>query len=204
VLFWGILGALVFRGLFVFLGVRALERYQWVVFLFSGLLVWAAIRILRHDPLLHRESRAVQFLSRHLPVSPGNPPHRFVIKENGKWMATRLLIALIAIELTDLVFAIDSVPAALSITRDRFLVYSSNAFAVLGLRSLYMVLEHSLERMRYLRFGLAVVLLFAAFKLATSEWIEIPPLLSVGIIAAAIGAAVVFSLRRGGTAHAHS
>lgn len=154
-----------------------------------------SLRTLGLDPSAQRENAVVRWLSRHLPVTHELHGGRFLARERGRWVATPLLVAVIAVELTDITFAVDSVPAALAITHDRFLVYSSNAFAILGLRSLYLVLEDYLGRLRYLHHGLAAVLAFAALKLAGSRWIEIPPLVSVGVIVVFMGVAVWASLR---------
>jgi tellurite resistance protein TerC len=162
---------------------------------FGAILLYAAWRTFRQHPGQEKENRAVKFLSQHLPVTQHTRDGAFVTKENGRYVVTPLLIALVAVELTDIVFAIDSVPAALSITRDRFIVMSSNAFAILGLRALYTVLAQTLKDLRYLHYGLAGVLAFAAFKLVNSAWLEIPAFISIGIIVVMIGVAVVVSLR---------
>jgi tellurite resistance protein TerC len=195
VLFWGIFGALIFRAIFIFLGVAALEKAQWVVYVFGAVLLYGAWRAFRDDPAEDKESRSVKWLSKRLPVTSKTHADAFIARENGRLVATPLLIALIAIELTDIVFAIDSVPAALSVSRDQFIVYSSNAFAILGLRALYTVMAQTLLKMRFLHYGLAAVLAFAAIKLITSQWIELSPALSIGIIVLMIGASVVFSVR---------
>jgi len=159
---WGILGALVFRAIFVFLGVKVLESWAWVEYIFAALLIYAAFRAVREDPSdTEEDNKLVAWLSRHLPVSgPQKEPH-FLVREAGKLKATPLLIAVIGLELTDIMFAIDSVPAAFSVTRDEFLIYSSNVFAILGLRSLYIVLAHTIAELKYLHYGLAGVLAFA-------------------------------------------
>ncbi|HET6630364.1 MAG TPA: TerC/Alx family metal homeostasis membrane protein [Woeseiaceae bacterium] len=193
-LLWGIFGALVFRGLFIFLGVAAMERWEWITYLFGALLFFAAWRALREPQEEVVENQLVNWLGRHLPVSNDRTtPHLFT-RENGKLLITPLLVAIIGLELSDILFAIDSVPAALSVTRREFLVYSSNAFAILGLRSLYVVLVASLEKVRYLNYGLAAVLTFAGFKLVTHDFYQVPPMLSVGIIAAILLTTIVVSL----------
>lgn len=197
VLTWGIFGALVLRALFVAMGAAALERFAWVTWGFAALLLWAAYRVFREDPGKRKESRAVKWLSAHLPVSERTHHGEFLAREDGKRVATPLLVALVAIEATDIVFAIDSIPAAFSVTRDTFLVYASNAFAILGLRSLYAVLAHGLARLRYLHYGLAAVLAFAAVKIVAQEVAEVPAWLSIAVIAAIIGASVWASLRPG-------
>lgn len=201
VLWLGIFGALVFRALFIFLGAEALERYEWVAYLFGGLLLWAAWRTFRHDPTEERENAVATFLARHLPVSKHHHEGQFFAHENGRRVVTSLFIAVVALELTDIMFAVDSVPAAFSITRDTFLVYTSNAFAILGLRALYLVIARVLEDLKYLHYGLAAVLAFAALKMLLHGVVEIDPLLSVAIIAFFIGVAVLFSVRHARKEH---
>ncbi|HEX8538369.1 MAG TPA: TerC/Alx family metal homeostasis membrane protein, partial [Cystobacter sp.] len=196
VLFWGILGALVFRGLFIFVGLEALERWHWVVYGFGALLLVAAWRVARAP---HGQgsgdNKLVTWLTRRLPVTRDAPGRAFFTRTKDGWRATTLFVALAAIELSDVAFAIDSVPAALSVSRNLFVVYTSNVFAILGLRALYIALASSAHELRYLRFGLAAVLAFAALKMILSEWIEVPPLPSVAVIVVCIGTAVGFSLR---------
>jgi tellurite resistance protein TerC len=195
-LLWGIVGALVFRAIFIFVGVAAMARWQWIQYVFGALLFVAALRAVREPKDEAVESRLVKWLSRHLPMSTDRETSRLLVRENGKLLVTPLLVAIVGLELSDILFAIDSVPAALSVTRREFLVYSSNAFAILGLRSLYVVLIASLEKVRYLHYGLAAVLAFAAFKMVTHDWIPVPPLLSVTIIVAILATTTVVSLRR--------
>jgi tellurite resistance protein TerC len=196
VLTWGIFGALVLRAAFILAGVSALERWDWVRYVFGGLLIVAAIHAVRDRPdsTVAGPPAVVRWLSRRLPVSSDTGENRFFVRVGGALRATPLFIALVAIELTDVVFAIDSVPAALSVTHDRFIVYSSNAFAVLGLRSLYLAGHGYLDRLRYLHYGLSAVLAFAGAKLILGESLEIHALASVGIIVTSIGLAVLASL----------
>lgn len=193
-LLWGIIGALVFRAIFIFLGVATLERWQWIQYVFAGLLMIAAIRALRGTKEEAVENKLVLWLSRHLPMSSDHASPKLLIRENGKLLITPLLVAIVGLELSDIVFAIDSVPAALSVTRREFLVYSSNAFAILGLRSLYVVLIASLEKVRYLHYGIAAVLMFAAFKLVSHDWLPVAPLVSVGIIVTILATTILVSL----------
>jgi tellurite resistance protein TerC len=192
---WGVLGALVFRALFVAVGVVALKTIGWITYVFGAILLIAAWRALREDPL-HKdgESKLVEWLSRHLPITCQLHQGKFFAVEAGRRCATPLLIAVVALELTDIVFAIDSVPAAFSVTREPFLVYTSNAFAILGLRALYIVMARSLQRMRYLHYGLAAVLAFAGVKMIIDTWVHIPALASIAIIALCIGIPVWLSL----------
>jgi tellurite resistance protein TerC len=194
---WGIFGALAFRAVFIFLGAAAIERWSWIAYVFGALLLVAAYRAFLGVPKEEDENRLVAFLSRHLPVSRAKGSDEFVVREAGRLVATPLLVAVLALELTDVLFAIDSVPAALAVSRDEFVVYSSNAFAILGLRSLYLVMAHTIAEMRYLHYGLAGVLAFAALKLISADWIHVSPLLSVAIIVTIIAAAVWTSLRAG-------
>jgi tellurite resistance protein TerC len=193
---WGVLGALVFRAIFVFLGIEVLHRWGWVEYIFAALLIYAAFRAVREDPGdVSEDNKLVAWLVRHLPVSgPQEEPH-FVVREEGLLKATPLLIAVLGLEATDILFAIDSVPAAFSVTRDEFIIYSSNVFAILGLRSLYIVLAHTIAELRYLHYGLAAVLAFAGGKMLLGKaGYEVPPLVSVGLIVAAIGLAALASV----------
>jgi tellurite resistance protein TerC len=198
VLFWGILGAVIFRAAFVFLGVAAIERWDWMTYVFGGLLLYAAWHALREDPARQPKSRIVEWLSRRVPVEEDTRSGKFITAREGGWAATPLLLALVSIELADIMFAIDSVPAALAITHNRFVVYSSNILAVLGLRALYLYLASAITGLPYLHYGLSAVLAFAAFKILTDDRVHIPPLASIGIIAVLIGAAVWTSLRAKG------
>jgi tellurite resistance protein TerC len=198
VLIWGIFGAFVTRGLCIALGVAALSRWHWLVYLLGALLILTALRMLKHDDgAPSAGGRLVGWLRRHLPLGRNLAGSHFVTREAGRLVGTPLLLALIAVELTDVVFALDSVPAAFAVTERAFIIYSANVFALLGLRSLYVVLAEALTRIRYLRFGLAGVLALAGLKMIASRWVHVPPLLSVGAIALCIGAAVVASLWRG-------
>jgi tellurite resistance protein TerC len=195
VLFWGIFGALVFRALFILAGVEALEHWHSVVYVFGALLLFTAFRVAREDPARERDSKLVAWLAKRLPVSPSVEGPHFIARLNGRRVATPLLVALIAIELTDIAFAVDSVPAALAVSHDLFIVYTSNVFAILGLRALYIALSHVISELRYLHYGLAAVLAFAGLKMVVPDrWIHVSPLVSVAIIIACIGTAVVASL----------
>ena len=191
---WGIFGALVFRGLFIFAGSAAVERWSWMNYIFGFILILAAIHAFRQDPSEVKESRLVHWLSEKLPVSRDTSSRALLIRQNGVRKATPLLISIIALELTDILFAIDSVPAAFAVTRETFLIYSSNAFAILGLRSLYSVVAELIGGLRFLHYGLAAILAFAAVKIISSNWIHIHPLLSVTIIVVLVGSSVVASL----------
>lgn len=182
VLFWGVAGAILLRGLFIAGGLSLLAHFIWITYLFAAVLLIAAIRLL-YPSAQNQAATApswIAWLTRLHPVSPRQD--RFVVLENGRPTATLLLLALIAIELTDVVFALDSIPAVLSITRHAFLAYTSNIMAVIGLRSLYFLLAGALTRLRFLHYGLAAVLAFAALKMLAAPWIEIGPLASLAVI----------------------
>ncbi len=193
VLTWGIAGAILTRGVLIFAGAAAVARWHSLLLVFGGILIIAAVKLLR-EPAPASESRLLVWLERHVPWTPRLDGHRFLTRQGGRLVATPLMLALIAIELTDIVFAIDSVPAAFAVTQEPFLIYSSNLFAILGLRALYIVLAGALSDLRYLRYGLAAVLAFAGGKLLLASWIKVPPLASVGVIAGCITIAVVASV----------
>lgn len=197
VLSWGIFGALVFRGLFIWLGVEALQKWHWVQYILAAILAVGAIRAFFEDPNAEEEeSKLVGWLAKRIPVTGSLHGHDFMTRENGRLVATPLLVALISIELTDILFAVDSVPAALSVSHDIYLVYASNAFAILGLRSLYIAMSHVLDDLEYLHYGLAAVLLFAAFKIGFDGIVPISPALSIAVIVIMIGLSVAASIWR--------
>jgi TerC family integral membrane protein len=201
VLFWGILGALALRAVFIAVGVALLARFHWVIYPFAGLLLVSAVRFLRAgESGIARAccETGPRWVSRIVPVVPRLHDGRFLARENGALVATPMLAALIAIESADLVFAIDSIPAALGITRDPFLVYTSNIFALLGLRSLYFLLAGALGRLEYLRYGLALILAFVAARMLLASVRPIPVSLSLGVIAVVLLVTVVVSLRASG------
>ena len=190
VLFWGIIGALVFRAIFIFIGIAAINRFHWLALAFGLMLLFTAYRAAVEDPAQKTESELIKLLSRYLPLIKDSEGGRWYLRREGKLYLTPLAVALIAVELTDVMFAIDSVPAVFAVSRDPFVVYSSNIFAILGLRALYTALEHNLRDFPYLHYGLSGVLGFAGLKLVFAQWLKLPPLLSVAIIASIIGASV--------------
>jgi tellurite resistance protein TerC len=194
VLFWGVAGAILMRGLFIAGGITLLARFDWVTYCFAAILLFAAIRLLVPSPPgeASNEPRWIAWLKHLHPIS--DRQDSFVVRENGRPMATILLLALIAIELSDVVFALDSIPAVLSITRQPFLAYTSNIMAVMGLRSLYFLLIGMLTRLRFLHFGLAAILAFAALKMLAARWVEIGPLPSLAVILALLLTTLAASL----------
>jgi tellurite resistance protein TerC len=199
VLWFGVAGALVFRAVMVGAGIALVQRFHWAVYPFAGLILLAAWRILFGA---EAERRTVEeacnvcttWIARVVRVSPVLQGDRFWRRESGRLVATPLLVALVVIETTDIVFALDSVPAVLAVTRDPLIVYSSNVMAMLGLRSIYFVVADSLHRLRFLRQGLAVILLFTAGKLLAGDRIAIGPGLSILVIAVVLLATVAASL----------
>jgi tellurite resistance protein TerC len=192
VLFWGVLGAILMRGAFIAAGIGLLDHFAWISYVFAAILLVAAIRLVLPSSESNETPIWIRWLSKVHPVSL-TQDHFFVIEDNRR-MATVLFLALVAIELADVVFALDSIPAVLSITRHPFLAYTSNIMAVMGLRSLYFLLVHFLAKLRFLHYGLAAVLAFAAIKMLASHWIEIGPLLSLGVILALLAVTVTASL----------
>jgi tellurite resistance protein TerC len=197
-LFWGILGTLVMRGLLIGFGIYLFERFHWLVYPFGVLLLYAAVRMLHQEQKqrLWVETNCVlctSWIARFIPITPQLHGNRFTVRVDGKRYATPMLVALAAIELADLVFAVDSIPAVFAITRDPFLVYTSNIFALLGLRSLYAVIGDLVSRFRYLHFGLAALLAFVAAKLLLSAFLHIPTGVSLGIVLAIFAVSVLAS-----------
>ncbi len=191
VLLLGIVGALVMRAVLIWLGVYLLTRFHWVIYPFAALLLIAALRLLfgeNTERRLVKEACAAcgTWVARIVPVTPYMQEQRFFLHRGGRWVATPLFVALILIETTDVIFALDSIPAVLAITREPYIVYTSNVFAMLGLRSLYFVLADVVQRFRYLRTGLAVILCFVAAKMLLSGAIDISVAISLGVIVAIV------------------
>jgi tellurite resistance protein TerC len=202
VLFWGVAGAIVMRGAFIAGGLGLLNRFHWIGYVFAAFILVAAVRLLKPEstqPDAEHTPRWIAWLSRLRPISTDQS--RFFTREDGRRMATVLFLALVAIELTDVIFALDSIPAVLSITRQPFLAYTSNIMAVMGLRSLYVLLAGALSRLRFLHYGLAAVLAFAALKMLLADWIDISPLISLAMIAALLGVTIAASLLRPSTSY---
>lgn len=196
VLHFGVAGALVLRGGFIAAGGALIGHVGWIFYVFGAMVLIAGIRMARSRPAAG-PNLAVRGLRRFLPVSDDFAGPRFFLRTNGRTVATPLLLALVAIEATDLVFALDSIPAVFGVTRDLFVVFTSNAFAVLGLRALYFLLAGSVHRFRYLKQGIAVLLVFIGAKMLLSDLVHLPVWVSLAAIAAVAGGAVAASVRHG-------
>jgi tellurite resistance protein TerC len=196
VLFWGILGALIMRAIFIFAGVALINRFQWIIYIFGGFLVITGIRMLLHSEskIEPEKNPIVRFFRKFLPVTDTMHEDKFFIKKNSKSYATPLFLVLLIIESSDLIFAVDSIPAILAISQDSFIVYTSNIFAILGLRSLYFAISGIMEYFRFLKIGLAFVLTFVGVKMCTSNFIEIPVIYSLLVIISILLISVVASV----------
>ena len=195
VLFWGILGAVVLRGVFVVLGVALISQFRWILYIFGVFLVYTGIKILRHsememDPA---QNPAIRFLQRHMRIVNRHEGQKFLVRQDGKLWATPLLVVLLVIEATDVVFAVDSIPAIFGVTDDPFIIFTSNIFAVLGLRALYFVLHGLMNKFDFLHYGLGLVLAFVGVKMLASEWVHIPIQWSLGVIVALLGGSILIS-----------
>lgn len=197
VLFWGIFGALVFRFIFILLGAALLEEYHWVVYIFGAFLVYTGFKLATEgEKEVHPEDNPVVQGARKLfPVTDDYHEGSFFIRHKGKLMATPLFLVLVMIETTDIVFALDSIPAILSITTDQFIVFSSNAFAILGLRALYFSLAGIMKIFHYLHYALASILAFVGIKMLISTWYHVPTLWALGFIVVAVGISIFASIK---------
>ncbi len=196
VLFWGVLGAIVMRFAFIMAGAALLKKFHWVVYLFGAIVILSGIKLLRRrdehvDP---EKNPVIQLARRFMPLTPHYVGQRFVVRENGRLVFTPLALVLLAVETTDVVFAVDSVPAIFAITRDPFIVFTSNICAILGLRALYFLLEGVMKLFRYLDEGLAIILIFIGVKMLLSEVYPIPIGLSLGFVLLVLTITIVLSL----------
>jgi tellurite resistance protein TerC len=197
VLFWGITGALLMRIVFIFAGVALLEKFHFTIYLFGALLIFSGYKMFNHNNLKLDPDKnpVIRFFKRFMPVSPVLHDDKFFLKIEGRRYATPLFLVLIFIETTDLIFAVDSIPAILAITQDQFIVYTSNVFAILGLRSLYFALAGVVHRFWLLSYGLAIVLIFVGIKMILIDFYKIPIEWSLLFIAAIITASIFLSLK---------
>jgi tellurite resistance protein TerC len=206
VLFWGVLGALVMRVIFIFAGVELLHRFHWLIYIFGGFLIITAIRMIvsKDDKLEPERNPLVKLVRRKFRVTPSFHEDHFFVRIRGQLSATPLFLVVIMIEATDLIFAVDSIPAILAISEDPFIVYTSNVFAILGLRSLYFALSGIEKYFQYLKYGLAVILVFVGAKMCLMDFVKIPVEVSLIVIVFVLGismlASAVMSRQRHSTA----
>lgn len=195
VLFWGVVGALVFRALFIVLGATLLAYFHWVSYLFGAFLAFTGIRLLRSEPKMSPEANPLfRVLRRVIPVSNAESARFFLRQDRQALVATPLFLALVLVEISDIIFAVDSIPAIFAVTSDPFIVFTSNVFAILGLRAMYSLLAQSLVRLRYLRFGLALVLVFVGGKMLISNVYKIPVVASLAVVAVLLAGPALASL----------
>ncbi len=197
VLFWGIFGALAMRAVFIGLGSALIAKFWWVLLIFGVFLVVTGIKIVRHrnDEESNDASKGLALVRRFIPVTDTFDGHKFITRVNAKRMATPLLAALVVVELTDLVFAVDSVPAILAVSREPYLVFASNAFAILGLRAMYFLLADAKEKFHYLSHALGFILVFVGLKMISAHWFHMNTFVSLGVILGALTIAIVASMR---------
>ncbi len=197
VLFWGILGALIMRALCISVGVAALQRFEWLEFVFAGILLWAGFKTLfqkeeaDEDPTTGLLARLIRKV---IPIQNDYHGDKFFVKTNHKWSATPLFLVLLLIEASDVIFAVDSIPAVLAVTTDPFLVYSSNIFAILGLRSLYFVLSSMVHSFRFLGTGVSIILIFIGVKMGVARWYHLPVSWALAFIIGTLVLSVSLSL----------
>jgi len=196
VLFWGILGALVMRGAFILLGTVLINKFHWIIFVFGGLLVYTGAKLAfrEEEPVDFEDNAILKMARRFIRVTPQYHGKHFFAVENGRLVATPLFVVLLMIEITDLIFAVDSIPAIFAVTTDPFIVYTSNILAILGLRSLYFLLANVVDKFRYLKYGLAFILVFVGAKMLISDVYKVPVVISLSVIAATLLVTIVLSL----------
>ena len=198
VLFWGVLGAIVMRGVLIFLGSSLISRFHWIFYVFGVLLLLSGFRMLRHDKEKDEfdpeRNPIVRLVRKAIPVTRDYVGTHLFTRINGALQATPLFIVLLVVESTDLVFAVDSIPAIFAITQDPFIVYTSNIFAILGLRSLYFLLSHIIDSFRYLSKGLAIVLMFIGVKMLIIDWVHVPVGVSLAVVLGIVAISIALSL----------
>lgn len=197
VLKWGILGAIVMRGVMIALGALLLQRFTWILYVFGGILLVTGFRMFRggEERVEPERNPVVRLARRLIPVTPAYEGQAFFVRSRARWYATPLFLVVALVEWSDLVFAIDSIPAIFAVTRDPFIVYSSNVFAILGLRALYFVLAGAMDRFVHLKRGIAAILVFVGVKMLLSGWHHVPTGVSLAVIVLFLGTAVWASLR---------
>ncbi len=203
VLFWGIIGALVMRAVFIFTGVALIRRFEWTIYLFGAFLVFTGFKLFTDDEkeIEPDKNPVVLLLRRFMPVSPAYEGERLFVRRENRWWATPLFVVLLVIETSDIIFAIDSIPAVLSVSTDPFIVYTSNIFAILGLRSLYFALAGAMRFFHYLHYGLGAILIFVGVKMLISHFVHIPIGISLGVIGGVLMFSAILSIIIGKQKH---
>ena len=197
VLFYGVIGAFVFRAIFIALGAALIEEYQWILYVFGAFLVFTGIKMARQDDHAKdpSQTRTARLFKRFIPMTDDWANGHLFTRLNGKRVATPLLMVLVLVEVTDIIFAVDSIPAIFAVTQEPFLVFASNAFAILGLRALYFLLADLVHRFVYLKIGLSLVLVWVGIKMLLLEFVKIPTTLSLAVVLLVITVSIVLSLR---------
>jgi len=196
VLFWGIIGALIMRGVFIVAGVALVQRFHWILYIFGIFLIWTGIQLMRGRDEEQDPSRNIvlKFCRRFLPLTESYEGKSFLVRREGRVLFTPLFVVLLVVETTDILFATDSIPAILAITRDPFIVYTSNVFAILGLRSMYFALAGMMKLFHYLNYGLSVVLIFIGAKMLLPERYHVPTWAALAVVAGVLGLSVLASV----------
>jgi tellurite resistance protein TerC len=196
ILFYGILGALVMRAFFIWAGIAVLEKFAWVIYFFGAFLIFSGIKMLVPHSEEHdlEKSWVIKWTKKIFPTSPQFHGDKFFVRLNGSWVITPLFITLIFVEFSDLVFAIDSIPAIIGITNDPFLVFTSNVFAILGLRSLYFALKGFADMFHYLKYGLAIILMFIGVKMLITKWYHMPVMITMAVIFMVLTSSIIASI----------
>lgn len=197
ILFWGIIGALVMRGLFIAAGITLLHRFGWMTYIFGGILLLTGLKMAMRKPGEETDpaaNKTLNFIKRHLPVCDHQDSDHFFAKIHGRWMATPLFVVLLTIEFTDVVFALDSIPAVLAFSTHPFIVYTSNVFAILGMRALYFAIAQIVPKLYYLHYGLSAIIIIVGFKMIASRHFHIPISYSLGITVVILAITTIASL----------
>jgi tellurite resistance protein TerC len=197
VLFWGIIGALIMRGIFIVAGVALVHRFHWILYLFGAFLIYSGLKLISEgegEEIDPSRNPVLKLARKFLPVTDHYEGNKFLVRRDGRWIATPLLIVLLVVETTDVLFATDSIPAILAISRDPFIVYTSNVFAILGLRSMYFALSGLMRLFHYLNYGLAAILIFIGVKMLASMKYDLPTWITLVVIAAVLAISVLASM----------
>ena len=196
VLLWGILGAVIMRFIFIFVGVQLITKFAFTVYIFGALLIYTAIKMFKHQDgdFNPADSPMLKLLKKIMPIKDNYHGDSFFVKDGGKWFATPLFATVLVVEFSDLIFAVDSIPAVLAITQDTFIVYTSNIFAIIGLRSLYFLLAGMADKFKYLKYGIGAILVFVGIKMIISHYYQLPVIVSLAVIASMLVVSIIPSL----------